>query len=132
MNHQQTLLEPIAHPTISNSAPVGNVGIDFHASIAYLAAGWRKMQLTITVSGGASDVFLWTRRAVGVSGDATDDVWGLFQDMFGIIKLGKLATALPVGTYHFVIPDVGGFAGLYVQSSANTVVATVAPIQELS
>lgn len=120
----------IAHPAITNAAPVGAVGIDFATALPYETAKSRKILLTITVAGGASDIIVWTRRAAGTSGDATDDSWGLFQDMFAVIKLGKLATALPVGTYHFIIPDIGGFAGLYIQNSANTVTATVLPITE--
>ena len=120
----------ISHPTVTTAAPVGNVGIDFRTSIVYQTMGWRKLLLTIVVTGGVSDCTLWVRVARAVADDATDDVWGLFNDMFGVIKSGRVASALGIGTHHFIIPDVGGFAGIYIQSSANTMTANVSPIQE--
>jgi len=122
----------IDHPTITTAAPTTAVGqgIDFSTAFAYETARWRKFLLTIGLTGGPSDINLWVRRAAGVSGTTTDDVWGLFQDMFGVIKLGKVATALPNGAYHFIIADIGAFAGLYIQASAGTMTATILPIQE--
>lgn len=126
---RQIFDKTVDHPTVTNSAPTGDVGVNIGTSFVYTTAGWRKIVLTITVAGGASNVFLWGRLPAGAAG-AGDDVWGLFQDMFGVVKLGVIATALPVGTYHFTIPDVGPYAALYVQNSANTVTAKITPIQE--
>jgi len=120
----------LAHPAISNAAPVGDVGVNVATAMPEETKRWRKVLLEIVVSGGASDVILWTKRSAGVQGDSSDDVWALFNDMFGVIKLGKIATALAVGKYHYIIPDVGGFGALYVQNSANTVTATILPIEE--
>lgn len=126
---RQIFDKTVDHPAVTNGAPSGDVGVNFGTSFNYQTAGWRKIVLSITVSGGASDIKLWGRLAkagVGVG----DDAWGLFQDMFGVVKLGVVAAALPVGSYHFTIPDVGGYAALYVQNSANTVTATITPLQE--
>lgn len=126
---RQIFDKSVDHPAIVTTAPTGDVGVNIGTNFVYTTAGWRKALLTVVVTVGVSNITLWGRLTRG-AGDASDDVWGLFQDMFGVIKLGVVATALPVGTYHFVIPDVGPFAALYVQKSANTVTVSLTPIQE--
>lgn len=121
----------IAHPAVTTSAPSGDAGINFATSVPYTTMKERKLLLTITVAGAASDIFVWGLLAKGTINDTSDDVWGLFQDMHKTAPLGKLATALPVGIYHFVIPDFGGFKSLYIQGSGvGTVTAQISPIQE--
>ena len=126
---RQIFDKTVDHPTVTTAAPTGDVGLSIKTNWDYTTAGWRKMLLTVTVTVGASDVRLWGRLARG-AGDASDDVWGLFTDQYRTYPLGLVAAALPIGTYHFVIPDVGGLAALYVQNSANTVAAALTPIQE--
>lgn len=126
---RQIFDKSVDHPAVTTAAPTGDVGVNIGTSFSYVTGGWRKMTLTVVVSGGASDVKLWVR-VKGGDGTPAQGIWGLFQDQYGIVRLGVVATALPVGTYHFVIPDVGGFAALYIQKSANTVTALLTPIQE--
>lgn len=130
MSSKQIFETLISHPAITSAAPSGDVGINFADTLPQNTMKWRKILLAVTIIGGASDCTLWLRRNLGVIGDETDDVWGLFQDMFGVIKLGKIGTALAAGVYFFIVPDVGAFAGLYVQNSANTMTVSVSPIQE--
>lgn len=132
MGHKQLpATSGLVQQTVNTSAPSGDVGINLATLMPEENARWRKVILTVTVAGSASNIILWAKRAAGVAGSSADDVWGLFSDMFGNVKLGVVATALPVGTYHFTIPDVGPYAALYVQSSAGTVSATFLPIQEI-
>lgn len=126
---RQIFDKSVDHPTVTTAAPTGDVGVNIGTNFVYNTAGWRQVLLTVAISGGASDVKLWVRLTRG-AGDASDDTWGLFQDQYGVVKFGIVATALAVGTYHFMIPDVGGFAALYVQKSANTVTASVTPVQD--
>ena len=110
-------------------APVDDVGIDMtqfggqSKSKSFLA--------TVTVTGGASNVSVWGALAQGAEEDATDDVWGLHQDPLGAIApLGLLGTALPVGTYHFMIDGLGLYSRVYFQKSANTVDVILTEIHE--
>lgn len=112
------------HPAITTAAPTGAVGIDFSTAGVYHTSRWRKYALEIASTGGPSDCTLWVMRG-------TADVWSKFQDMFGVIKLGKVATALPDGTYTFVVPDLGSYARVYIQNSAGTMTAVLLPIQEM-
>lgn len=129
---QQIHATPFPYPsTITNAVPVGAVGFGLTASLFAHTMKPRKAVVSVTVS-APTTLSLWMLLPIGITGDTSDDVWGLFQDMFGVIKLGVLATALPAGTYHFIIPDIGGFSRLYLQSTAGTVTAVINVIQETS
>lgn len=115
---------------ITTAAPSGADAKSIDLSIAYTYDVMRpdKWLVTAVVSSAPSDLFLWGLLAAGVMDDATDDLWGLHNDKYGVIKLGKLGTALAVGTHHFVVEDLGLYARLYFQRSAGAVNVTITPI----
>jgi hypothetical protein len=117
---------PMTPHDAPSTPPTGNVGINMSG----LADSLRPTLylVTIVVSGGASDVTLWGRRAVGQDTATPDAEWGLINDKRGVIKLGKLATALAVGTHHYHVEDLGSFGMIAAQKSANTVVMSIQPI----
>jgi hypothetical protein len=73
---------------------------------------------------------MWGATPGGIADDETDDIWGLFQDEYKTFVEGKIAAALPLGTYHFMTNGLGLFAWIYFQSSAGTVNVTITEILE--
>lgn len=83
--------------------------------------------VTAVVTGGASDLYIYGRVAVGDS-DQSDDRWGLHNDARGRILNGKLGTALATGTHHFIVEDIGLYGAVFFTKSANSVDVYVHPI----
>ncbi len=110
------------------AAPTGNVGVDMTLFLEASRPQW--WLLTVVVSVGASDLHVWGALPAGVIDDSTDDLWGLYQDEFKTNPLGLIATALPTGTYHFLVDGLGLFSRVYFQSSANTVNVTLSEVLE--
>lgn len=111
------------------AAPSGDVGME-------LSQSWdggsrpNSYLLTIVITTGAADVTLWgCVRHLGASDTPADDQWGKHTDRRRAFPQGVLGSALPVGTYHFVLEDVGLYTRLYVQKSANNVACYLRPIQ---
>jgi hypothetical protein len=127
MHAKQIPGETLAHEPLTNSAPAANVGVELN-----LVPGATKPSLwivTVTIAGAISDLFLWGLLAGGAANDVADDVWGLVEDVRDRAPLGKLGTALPVGSYHFIVADLGVFLRVYLQKTgAGTATATVTPI----
>lgn len=123
----QILGKPQTQAGIPATAPSGAVGIDM---LGFTQGTMRVRQwlITVVVTGGASDVFVWGDVAVGNADDPSDDVWGLHQDEYNTFPLGKIASALPIGTYHFITEGLGLYDRIYFQKSANTVDVTVREI----
>lgn len=126
------LMTPGDHTTFAaaSAAPMGNVGVALATAFPSHAMRPRRWLLTLVVSGGASNATLWGARPEGVAADSTDDIWGVVQDRFKQFPLGVIGTALPVGTYHYIIDDIGIFSRLYVQNSANAINVTLTEILE--
>lgn len=102
----------------SNAAPTGAVGIDMTLFQEAARPRWWLMTVTITV--GASDVFVWGALPAGVADSAADDIWGLHQDEYKVLPLGKLGSAIPTGVYHFIVDGLGIYSRVYFQKSAGT------------
>lgn len=118
MSHVQGLVDVFTMATSVNP-PSGEVGIDLK-----LLPGGLKPSLyliTVVVVDVATDIDAWILIADGVSGDESDDQWGLFTDKYDRVVSGRLATALAAGTHHFVVEDLGGAHRLYfVRGTAGT------------
>lgn len=114
----------------ASAAPTGNVGLDMTGFTG--AARPKRWLLTISVTAAASNLTLWGALAAGAKNDATDDTWGVVQDRYKQFPLGVIGTAVPVGTYHFFVDDIGNFSRLYCQNSAGTVTLKVTEIYEMT
>lgn len=128
MSGKRILGEKYTHTDISASAPTGTAGVlmsQFHET-----ARPRYWLITVVVTVAPSDVYVWGSIPAGTADDPTDDTWGLFQDEYKTFPLGKIATALPIGTFHFETQGLGLFSQVAFQKSAGTVSVTVAEIYE--
>lgn len=85
--------------------------------------------ITCIVTVAPSDVNLWVEQAHGDPTTEADNIWSLFNDKYGTVKLGKLGTALAIGNHTFVVEDLGVYRRLYFTKSAGTVDVHVRPIQ---
>ncbi len=85
---------------------------------------------TVVVTVAPSNLTIWGALAQGVPEDESDDVWGLHQDSYGSHPLGLIATALPVGTYHFLVEGLGMYSRIYFQKSAGTINVTLSEVHE--
>lgn len=120
--------------TITNigaGAPAGNVGLEL-TDWAEHTARPRRWLLTIVVAVAPSTCLLWGATPGGVADDSTDDIWGLHNDRYGRIVGGNPITTgtLAIGTHHFIVDNIGVYTRIYLQSSAGTVTATLAPVHE--
>lgn len=115
---------------IASTAPSGADagGIDLTTALTYYNMRPERWLVTATVTTAPSDLTLWGLLAVGNPDDASDDLWGLHNDLYLVIKGGKLGTALAVGTHHFIVKDIGVYARLYFQKSAGTVDVRLTPL----
>lgn len=109
-------------------APTGAVGIDMTMFQEAARPQWWLITVTVTVA--PSDVFVWGALPAGVPDSAADDQWGLHQDEYKVLPLGKLATALPIGVYHFIIDGLGLYSRVYFQKSAGTLSVKLTEILE--
>jgi hypothetical protein len=109
-----------------STAPAGNVGVDLSEELKDSLRPVLFM-VTLVVVGGASDVYLWGRRAVGLGDDTDDAEWGLINDRRGRVVLGKIATGLAAGTHHYFVEDLGAFGRIACQKSANDVTMILQP-----
>lgn len=109
------------------SAPSGNVGVDMNELEDTLRPDLWLVTLVVTTA--PSDVYLWGRRAVGAGDDTPDAEWGLINDKYGALKLGKIATGLAVGTHHYFVTYLGVFGRVAGQKSAGTVSLIIQPIR---
>lgn len=122
--------ESITAPDIPNTSPSGAVGIDLSVQLPEYMMRPDKWLVTAVVTVAPSDLTLWGALAAGAALSAADDVWGLHNDKYLVIKNGKIATALPVGSHHFIVCDIGVYARLYFQKSAGTVSVTITPLSK--
>lgn len=113
---------------IAAIAPVAAVGVDMTLLLEASRPRW--WHITVVVTTAPSDLFVWGSRAAGVIDDSTDDVWGLHQDEFKVFPLGKMATALPIGTYHFIVDGLGLYDRVYFQKSAGNITVTLSEIYD--
>lgn len=113
----------------ATGAPTSStIGVELEALVSVGMMKPALWLITAVVSGGATDLTLWGCVPEGAAGDETDDLWGVVNDKFGNIKKGVLGTALAVGTYHWIVSDLGVFSRLYFQNSANAVSVHVKPV----
>ncbi len=115
---------------VPSTAPSGAVGADLSLQFPEYMMRPDRWLVTATVTVAPSDLTLWGAFAAGVQDSAADDIWGLHNDKYLVIKAGKLATALAVGSHHFIVTDIGIYARLYFQKSAGTVSVTITPISK--
>lgn len=108
--------------------PVDDVGIDMTAIYSQSKPRWWLITVVVTVA--PSDITVWGALAQGVPEDATDDVWGLHQDAYATFPHGRIATALPVGVYHFLTDNLGLYSRVYFQKSAGTVFVQLTEVLE--
>lgn len=113
---------------IGTGAPSGAAGIDLTATHQ---GGSRpeKYLVTAVVTGGATDLIMWG--LVMFTGDIdtpADDQWGLHNNVYGTQVGGKIGSALPAGTHHFVVKDVGAYTHLFFTKSANSIDVYIRPI----
>lgn len=127
MSNKQIPGEVIPTLDTPSTAPTGNVGADLRIN-SLGAAKPSLWMITVVITGGASDATLWGAAPAGAAGSSTDDRWGKVSGKRGERPLGVLGAALPVGTYHFFVEDIGVFSRLYVQKSANTMDVYFTPI----
>lgn len=118
----------LSQTDIAAIAPAVDVGIDMTSFTGQSKARWWLATVVVTVA--PSNLTVWGALAQGVPEDATDDVWGLHQDPYGAYPLGLIATALPVGTYHFLIDGLGLYSRVYFQKSAGTVDVILSEVHE--
>lgn len=127
MSKTQQLIDRLSMLAISTVAPVGDVGIDLKSLPGGLKPSTYLITAVVTVA--PSNLICWGLVADGVSGDETDDQWGLFNDKRGSVVNGVIGTALAVGTHHIVVEDLGGFHKLFFTRSAGAVSVYVRPFQ---
>jgi len=120
--------ESITASDIPNTSPSGAVGIDLSLQLPEYMMRPDKWLVTAVVTVAPSDLTLWGALAAGAALSAADDVWGLHNDKYGVIKAGKLGSSLAVGTHHFIVTDIGVYSRLHFQKSAGTVSVTITPI----
>jgi len=113
---------------IDTIAPVADVGIDMMLFDGQSKARWWLITAVVTVA--PSNLTVWGALAQGVAEDATDDIWGKYQDPHGTFPLGLIATALPIGTYHFLVEGLGIYSRTYFQGSAGNVDITLTEVHE--
>lgn len=105
---------------IGSVAPTGNVGIGL-SNPQLGTARPSAYIITAVVTVAPSDLIMWGCVVEGVSGDRSDDIWGMFSDKRGNNKQGKIGTALAIGTHHILVEDAGIFAAVFFTKSAGTV-----------
>lgn len=127
---KQVLTESATQSAIPTADPTGNVGIVMRTAFPEGTMRPVKYLVTAVVTGAPTDLFVWGALAAGIIDDATDDVWGRFNDRRGTIVGGKLGSALAIGTHHFVVDDLGVFASIYFQRTAGAVTVVLSPISE--
>lgn len=108
---------------IGSTAPSGNVGIDMTLYLEGARARW--WLITVVITGAAATPTVWGALPAGAPDDASDDFWGVLQDEFGTYPKGVLGTALPVGTYHFIIDGPGLFSRVFFTKGSGDGGATV-------
>ncbi len=123
---KRILGQQIQQLDIPSIAPVGDVGIDLTLFLEAARPRWWHVTVVVTVA--PSNLTVWGALAQGVADDLTDDIWGVHQDEYKTIPLGVIATALPVGTYHFITDGLGLYSKLYFQKSAGTIDVTLSEI----
>ncbi len=106
-------------PDVDTSLPTGTQGL----AMSTIASGRKPKvyRLSITVTSGAPIASL-----VGSDTDA-GTVWGFLGDASGAINAG---VALAVGTYHFVVENLGVVRRVGILLSAGAASATLTAITE--
>lgn len=75
--------------------------------------------VTVTVSSAPADIVMW-----GMAGG----MWGRHNGRYGERSGGVVATALAVGTHHFVIEDAGLYSHVFFTKSAGVVDVRMLPV----
>jgi hypothetical protein len=126
---KQTLGPVLSMLNIGNTAPVpGDIGVEL---VDNHEGAMRPSEYLITaiVTGAPSDLVMYgvVMHLSDVDTPA-DDQWGLHNNVYGTQVGGKIGSALPVGTHHFVVKDVGIYTRLFFVKSAGAIDVYVRPI----
>ncbi len=123
---KRILGQSLTQTNIPSAAPVGAVGIDLRLFLEAARPRWWHVTVVVTVA--PTDLYVWGALPQGAPDDATDDLWARHQDEFKAFPLGKIATALAPGVYHFITDGLGLYSRVYFQKSAGTVTVTLSEI----